>query len=105
MSNWVGSRPAPIGTPSMEKFCALFQWREWISRWGPGSVLKHIPRFLEDQKRSPTDARVRTINAMFGHVGLDPKEITELGNEEAQNQRRHGQQPTPEMIAKDQRAK
>ena len=64
-----------------------------------------LPRFLEDQKRSPTDARVRTINAMFRHVGLDPKEIAELGNEEAQNQRKQGQQPTPEMIAKDQRGK
>lgn len=64
-----------------------------------------LPRFLEDQNRAPTDARVRTINAMFRHVGLDPKEITELGNEEAQNQRRSGQQPTPEMIANDQRRK
>lgn len=49
-----------------------------------------LPRFLEDQKRTPTDARVQTINAMFRHVGLDSKEITELGNEEAQNQRRQG---------------
>ena len=37
-----------------------------------------LPRFLEDQKRSPTDARIRTVNAMFRHVGLDPKEITSL---------------------------
>jgi predicted ATPase len=64
-----------------------------------------LPRFLEDQKRTPTDARVRTIGAMFRHVGLDPKEIAELGNEEAQNQRRQGQPPPPEMIAKDQRRK
>lgn len=64
-----------------------------------------LPRFLEDQKRSPTDARVRTINAMFRHVGLDPKQIADLGNEVAQDQRRQGQQPTPEMIAKDQRHK
>ena len=64
-----------------------------------------LPRFLEDQKRNPTDARVRTINAMFRHVGLDPQGIAALGNEEAQNQRRNGQQPTPEMIAQDQRRK
>ena len=64
-----------------------------------------LPRFLEDFKRNPTDARVRTINAMFRHVGLDPKEIAELGNEEAQNLRRQGQQPTPEQFANDQRRK
>jgi hypothetical protein len=64
-----------------------------------------LPRFLEDMARDKTDARIRTISAMFRHVGLDPKEIAELGNEEAQNTRRSGQQPTPELIAKDQRRK
>ena len=64
-----------------------------------------LPRFLEDQKHTPTDARVRTISAMFQHVMLDPKEITELGNENAQNSRRNNQQPTPEIIAQDQRRK
>jgi hypothetical protein len=42
---------------------------------------------------------------MFRHVGLDPKEIAELGSEEAQNQRRQGQQATAEVIANDQRRK
>lgn len=64
-----------------------------------------LPRFLEDFKRNPSDARVRTINAMFHHVGLDPKEIAALGTEEAQKQRVAGQQPTSETIAKDQRKK
>ncbi len=64
-----------------------------------------LPRFLDEQRHSPTDARVRTVNAMFRHVGLNPAEIAELGNEEAQNLQRQGQQPTPEMIAKDQRRK
>lgn len=64
-----------------------------------------LPRFLEDLARDGTDARVRTINAMFKHVGLDPKEIAALGNEEVQNSRRSGHQPTPEMIAQDQRRK
>lgn len=64
-----------------------------------------LPRFLEDQQRDPSDARIRTIGAMFRHVGLDPNDIAELGNEEAQNQRRQGHQPTPEMIANDQRRK
>ena len=39
-----------------------------------------LPRFIEDLEHDPNDSRVRTINAMFQHVGLDPKEITELGN-------------------------
>ena len=64
-----------------------------------------LPRFLEDQRQSPTNARVRTITAMFKHVGLNPNEIAELGNEEAQNSRRNNQQPTPEIIARDHRRK
>lgn len=64
-----------------------------------------LPRFLEDQIHNPSDARIRTINAMFKHVGLIPNEIAELGNEEAQNSYRNKQQPTPEIIARDQRRK
>ena len=41
-----------------------------------------LPRFIEDLNRDPNDSRVRTINAMFKHVGLDPKEITTLGDRE-----------------------
>lgn len=61
-----------------------------------------LPRFLEDLDRNETDARVRTINAMFRHVGLDPKEITDLGPEEARNARHQGIQPTADVIAVDQ---
>lgn len=64
-----------------------------------------LPRFLEDQRQSPTNARVRTITAMFKHVGLNPNEIAELGKEEAQTSRNNKQQPTPEIIANDQRRK
>ena len=66
-----------------------------------------LPRFLEDLSQNPTDSRVRTINAMFSHVGLDPKEITELAQEQAGETRRHGfqNQPTPEEIAADQERK
>lgn len=64
-----------------------------------------LPRFLEDLARDKTDAQVRTISAMFRHVGLDPKEITDLGAEEAQNTRRQGNQPSADVIAKDQRRK
>jgi predicted ATPase len=64
-----------------------------------------LPRFLDDQRQDPTAARIRTINAMFRHVGLDPKDIADLGGEEAHDQQRQGRQPTPEMIANDRRRK
>ena len=62
-----------------------------------------LPRFLEDMSRDPNGSRVRTINAMFKHVGLDPKEITELGDGQARRIREQGSQPTSEQIAVDQR--
>ena len=64
-----------------------------------------LPRFLEDLARDETDARVRTISAMFKHVGLDPKEVAELGAEEARDTHREGNKPSPDVIAKDQRRK
>jgi len=64
-----------------------------------------LPRFVEDLNRGKSDARVRTISAMFKHVGLDPKEITELGEEQAKVTRQQGQQPTAAQIAADQRQK
>jgi predicted ATPase len=64
-----------------------------------------LPRFLEDLNRDKTAPNVRTISAMFKHVGLDPKEITELGSEQVRDIRQQGNQPTPEQIAFDQRRK
>ena len=64
-----------------------------------------LPRFLEDLTRDENNARVRTISAMFRHVGLDPKEIAALGTEQAENTRRQGNQPSADMIAEDQRRK
>ncbi len=58
-----------------------------------------LPRFLEDQSRTPSDPRVRTVSSIFRHVGLDPAEIAELGRQESQLQ------PSQETIAKDQRRK
>jgi hypothetical protein len=51
-----------------------------------------LPRFLEDQRQSPTNARVRTITAMFKHVGLNPIDVAELGKEDAQTSRNNKQQ-------------
>ncbi len=61
-----------------------------------------LPRFLEDLRRDPKNSRVRTISAMFKHVGLDPKEIAELGDGQARRIREQGSEPTPKQIAVDQ---
>jgi hypothetical protein len=65
----------------------------------------YLPRFLDDLARSPNDPRVRTINAMFKHVGLEAKAIAELGREEAAEAKREGQPATEEMIRRDQERK
>ena len=56
-----------------------------------------LPRFIEDLKQKPTDTHIRTINAMFKYVGLDPNEITKLGQQNSQ--------PTLEQLAVDQGSK
>ena len=63
-----------------------------------------LPRFLEDLNRDQNDSRVRTINAMFKHVGLDPKDIAALGDSEARRLQAQGYQPSPEQIAADQKS-
>ena len=63
-----------------------------------------LPRFLEDLNRDQNDSRVRTINAMFKHVGLDPKDVAALGDHETTRMRVQGEEPTPEQIAVDQRS-
>jgi len=65
----------------------------------------YLPRFLEDLQRTPSDPRVRTIHAMFKHVGLSAEEIAELGREQAQQARAQDQQPSAEIIAQDQQRK
>ncbi len=64
-----------------------------------------LPRFIEDLNRDPNDSRVRTINAIFKYVGLDPKEITALGDREVRRMREQGYPPTPEQVAADQQRK
>jgi hypothetical protein len=48
----------------------------------------YLPRLLEDIARDPHEPRVRTINAMFKHVGLTAEEIAQLGQEETEQARR-----------------
>lgn len=64
-----------------------------------------LPRFVEDLNNDPDNSRVRTINALFKHVGLDATEIAELGDEVADRMRPTGHQPTPEQIAAAQQRK
>ena len=64
-----------------------------------------LPRFIEDLDRDPNDSRVRTINAMFKYVGLDPREITALCDREVRRMQEQGYPPTPEQIAADQKRK
>ena len=64
-----------------------------------------LPRFTEDEKRTPNDARIRTINAMFRHVGLSAEDLQALGVEASAQARQQGQPITPEMEAEDQRRK
>lgn len=65
----------------------------------------YLPRFLEDLQAGPDEPRARTINAMFKHVQLTAKEISDLGREEAEEAKVAGQPGTPEMIARDQERK
>ena len=64
-----------------------------------------LPRFLEDLEQNVTHPRVRTVNAMFKHVGLNPRDIAELGDGVARRMQEQGSQPTPEQIAADQQRK
>ena len=63
-----------------------------------------LPRLLQDLNEDQHNPRVRTINAMFRHVGLDPEEVAELGDHETTQMKIQGQQPTPEQIAADQQS-
>jgi hypothetical protein len=65
----------------------------------------YLPRFLEDLARLPNEPKIRTINSMFKHVGLEAKAIAELGREEAAEAKQAGQPVTDEMIRRDQERK
>ncbi|MCE2435741.1 MAG: AAA family ATPase [Candidatus Latescibacteria bacterium] len=60
-----------------------------------------LPHFIEDLEQDPNNSRVRTINALFQHVGLDPKEIRELGDVHTLEARHRGFHVEPEQIAAD----
>ena len=62
-----------------------------------------LPRFLFDLRQNETSPHVRSISAMFRHVGLDPEQIKDLGEERVRKQRDH--HPTSPYIAADQKRK
>lgn len=65
----------------------------------------YLPRFLDDLTGSPNEPKVRTVNAMFKHVGLEAKAISDLGREEATEAKQAGQAVTEEMIVRDKERK
>lgn len=65
----------------------------------------YLPRFLDDIAKNPNDPKTRTIHALFKHVGLNAKEIAELGGGEAAAARSRGDRVTDEMIERDQERK
>jgi energy-coupling factor transporter ATP-binding protein EcfA2 len=65
----------------------------------------YLPHFIDDLARVPDDPRIRTIQAMFKHVGVSAQEITELGREEAAEAMQAKQNVTADMIARDQQRK
>ena len=42
-----------------------------------------LPQFLRDRENDPFDPRIRTIDALFEHVALDPAEIADLEEQRA----------------------
>jgi predicted ATPase len=46
----------------------------------------HLPTYLQELGRSPHDSRMRTTQTMFLHVGLDPQQLLQLGQEPAQGE-------------------
>jgi len=74
----------------------------YFDNYGILNSAVYLPRFLEDSKREPESAQVRTINAMFKHVKLTAEEIATLGYTLAGKAQKEGKPVTPEMIAKDQ---
>ncbi|WP_338661299.1 AAA family ATPase [Pararoseomonas sp. SCSIO 73927] len=63
-----------------------------------------LTRFLEDAQADPSNPRIRTIKAMFSHVGLTAEDMQELGTDRLRVPRQGGS-PTQEMLASEQRRK
>ena len=85
---------------TIEKHLPVFVYFE---NYGILDSAIYFPSFLEELKRLPDAPRIRTVNAMFKHVGLTAQEIADLGKEEtAAAKAANPPQPvTPEMNTRD----
>lgn len=77
----------------------------YFENYGTLDSAVYLPRFLNHLKTGPEDRNVRTVNAMFKHVQLTAKEISELGSEEAAEAKAAGERVTNDMIQRDQERK
>jgi predicted ATP-dependent endonuclease of OLD family len=77
----------------------------YFENYGVLNSAIYLPHFLDEQKVSPNDARVRTIAAMFKHVNLSAKEVSALGEEKATAARQAGQAVNRQVIEQEERQK
>ena len=99
------SKKAPVDDQLAEFVEAKLPVFIYFDDYGVLDSAIYLPNFLCELIRSPNDSNIRTINAMFKHVGLTAEGIAKLGTESAQQARQQGQQPTAAMIAQDQQQK
>ena len=87
---------------SVEKVLPIFIYFE---NYGILDSAVYLPRLLDEIRTNPTRAQIRTINAMFKHVGLTADEIQNLGNEQTKIAKQQNHPITEQMIAQDQQNK
>ena len=51
----------------------------------------YLPRFIQDRNQNPKEPRIRTINAMFKQVNITAEDIQDLGQENANEKTKEGQ--------------
>lgn len=64
-----------------------------------------LPRYLDDYNKDKSAPKVRTIAAMFAHVGLDAKKLAELGFSQSEKARIIGQAVNAETVEADKKKK
>src|SRR5438309_468826 len=70
----------------------------YFEQYGILSSAVYLPHLLDQPHREPSNPRVRTVNAIFKHVGLTAQEIFELGRDVVEERRRRGEPVTDQMI-------
>jgi len=101
----VEAKKAPVDSQVAELMKKQLPIFIYFNEYGVLDSAIYLPQFLSELQRDPGNPHIRTVNAMFKHVGLTAQEITDLGIEQAQQSITQGHQPTAEIIAKDQQQK